>query len=257
MKLVLKRPIVFFDLETTGLNLTHDRIVEVSIIKVMPNGEEIRRTRRINPEMPIPAEATALHHITDDDVKDAPVFRQVAKDLARLFEGCDIAGFNSNRFDIPMLDQEFQRADVDFDFSRARFIDVQTIFHKKEPRNLVAAYRFYCGKELDGAHSANADTDATYEVLKAQLEHYPDLPCDVEALADFASQSRNVDFTGRLVYDENRREIVNFGKYKGRVAAEVLRDDPSYYDWIMRGDFTKNTKDCFTRIYMRVKSARK
>ena len=132
MKLVLKRPIVFFDLETTGLNLTHDRIVEVSIIKVMPNGEEIRRTRRINPEMPIPAEATALHHITDDDVKDAPVFRQVAKDLARLFEGCDIAGFNSNRFDIPMLDQEFQRADVDFDFSRARFIDVQTIFHKKE-----------------------------------------------------------------------------------------------------------------------------
>ena len=153
MKLVLKRPIVFFDLETTGLNLTHDRIVEVSIIKVMPNGEEIRRTRRINPEMPIPAEATALHHISDDDVKDAPVFRQVAKDLARLFEGCDIAGFNSNRFDIPMLDQEFQRADVDFDFSRARFIDVQTIFHKKEPRNLVAAYRFYCGKELDGDHS--------------------------------------------------------------------------------------------------------
>lgn len=133
MKLVLKRPIVFFDLETTGLNLTHDRIVEVSIIKVMPNGEEIRRTRRINPEMPIPAEATALHHISDDDVKDAPVFRQVAKDLARLFEGCDIAGFNSNRFDIPMLDQEFQRADVDFDFSRARFIDVQTIFHKKSP----------------------------------------------------------------------------------------------------------------------------
>lgn len=257
MPLILKKPIVFFDLETTGVDITHDRIVEISLIKVMPNGEETERTRRVNPGMHIPEAATAVHGISDEDVANEPMFRQIARSLANELTGCDLAGFNSNRFDIPMLDQEFQRADVDFDFSRARFIDVQTIFHKKEPRNLVAAYRFYCGKELDGAHSANADTDATYEVLKAQLEHYPDLPCDVEALADFASQSRNVDFTGRLVYDENRREIVNFGKYKGRVAAEVLRDDPSYYDWIMRGDFTKNTKDCFTRIYMRVKSARK
>ncbi|MBO5779963.1 MAG: 3'-5' exonuclease [Muribaculaceae bacterium] len=253
MSLQLKKPIVFFDLETTGLNITTDRIVEISLIKVMPNGEEIRRKRRINPEMHIPEEATAVHHISDEDVKDEPTFRQVAKSLAQMFVGCDIAGFNSNRFDIPMLDEEFQRANVDFDFSKARFIDVQTIFHKKEPRNLVAAYRFYCGKELEGAHSANADTEATYEVLKAQLERYPDLPNDVEKLAEFSSQNKNVDFAGRLIYDEQNREVINFGKYKGRVAQEVLMTDPSYYDWIVKGDFTKNTKDCFTRIKLRCK----
>jgi len=253
MNLTLKKPIIFFDLETTGINITHDRIVEISLIKVMPNGEEIRRTRRINPEMPIPKESTEIHHITDDDVKDAPTFRQVAKSLAQLFTGSDIAGFNSNRFDIPMLDQEFQRADVDFDFSKARFVDVQTIFHKKEPRNLIAAYRFYCGKDLNAAHSANADTEATYEVLKAQLDHYPDLPQDIEKLAEFSSQNRNVDFMGRLIYDDNHREVINFGKYKGQVAEEVLRRDTGYYDWIMKGDFTKNTKDCFTRIKLRLK----
>jgi len=253
MQLPLKKPIIFFDLETTGLNLTHDRIVEVSVLKVMPNGEEIRRTRRVNPEMHIPEEATATHHITDEDVKDEPTFKQIARSLAQMFVGCDIAGFNSNRFDIPMLDQEFQRADVDFDFSKARFIDVQTIFHKKEPRNLIAAYKFYCGKDLEGAHSANADTEATYEVLKAQLDRYEDLPRDIEALADFACQNKNVDFMGRLIYDDQHREVVNFGKYKGRIAEEVLRTDPSYYDWIMRGDFTKNTKDCFTRIRLRIK----
>ena len=253
MQLPLKKPIIFFDLETTGLNLTHDRIVEVSVLKVMPNGEEIRRTRRVNPEMHIPEEATATHHITDDDVKDEPTFKQIARSLAQMFIGCDIAGFNSNRFDIPMLDQEFQRADIDFDFSKAHFIDVQTIFHKKEPRNLIAAYRFYCGKDLEGAHSANADTEATYEVLKAQLDRYEDLPRDIEALADFACQNKNVDFMGRLIYDDQRREVVNFGKYKGRIAEEVLRTDPSYYDWIMRGDFTKNTKDCFTKIRLRIK----
>ncbi len=253
MQLPLKKPIIFFDLETTGLNLTHDRIVEVSVLKVMPNGEEIRRTRRVNPEMHIPEEATATHHITDEDVKNEPTFKQIARSLAQMFVGCDIAGFNSNRFDIPMLDQEFQRADVDFDFSNARFIDVQTIFHKKEPRNLIAAYKFYCGKDLEGAHSANADTEATYEVLKAQLDRYEDLPRDIEALADFACQNKNVDFMGRLIYDDQHREVVNFGKYKGRIAEEVLRTDPSYYDWIMRGDFTKNTKDCFTRIRLRIK----
>ncbi len=253
MELTLKKPIIFFDLETTGVNITHDRIVEISLIKVMPNGEEIRRTRRINPEMPIPKESTDIHHITDDDVKDAPTFRQVAKSLAQMFAGSDIAGFNSNRFDIPMLDQEFQRADVDFDFSKARFVDVQTIFHKKEPRNLVAAYRFYCGKDLEAAHSANADTEATYEVLKAQLDHYPDLPQEIEKLAEFSSQNRNVDFMGRLIYDDSRREVINFGKYKGQVAEEVLRRDTGYYDWIMKGDFTKNTKDCFTRIKLRLK----
>lgn len=251
MKLSLRRPIVFFDLETTGTNVSHDRIVEISIVKVMPDGTEIVKTRRVNPEMPIPAEATAVHHITDDDVRNEPTFRQIAKSLAQLFIGCDIAGFNSNRFDIPLLDQEFQRADIDFDFSKARFIDVQTIFHKKEPRTLVAAYRFYCGKELEEAHSASADTMATYEVLKAQLDRYDDLPNDVEALSEFASQNRNVDFVGRLIYDDQKREIINFGKYKGRVAEEVLRQDQGYYNWIMQGDFTKNTKDAFTRIKMR------
>lgn len=253
MNLILKKPIIFFDLETTGINITHDRIVEISIIKVMPNGEEIRRTRRINPEMPIPKEATDVHHITDDDVKNEPTFRQVAKSLAQLFTGADIAGFNSNRFDIPMLDQEFQRADVDFDFSKARFVDVQTIFHKKEPRNLIAAYKFYCGGDLEKAHSANADTEATYEVLKAQLDHYPDLPREIEKLSEFSSQNRNVDFMGRLIFDDKQREVINFGKYKGQVAEDVLRRDSSYYDWIMKGDFTKNTKDCFTRIKLRMK----
>ncbi len=253
MKLALKKPIIFFDLETTGLSLTQDRIVEISVIKVMPNGEEIHKTRRVNPEMHISEEATATHHITDEDVKNEPTFRQIAKSLANLFTGCDIAGFNSNRFDIPMLDQEFQRANVDFDFSKAKFVDVQTIFHKKEPRNLIAAYKFYCGKDLTEAHSANADTMATYEVLMAQLDRYEDLPNEIEKLSEFSSQNRNVDFMGRLILDNQNREIINFGKYKGQVAAEVIQRDPSFYDWIMKGDFTKNTKDCFTRIKLRLK----
>lgn len=257
MPLQLKRPIIFFDLETTGVNITHDRIVELSFIKVMPNGEEITKTRRINPEMPIPQEATAVHHITDEMVANEPTFKQIAKSLAEIFKGCDIAGFNSNRFDIPMLDEEFHRANVDFDFSKARFVDVQTIFHKKEPRTLVAAYRFYCDKDLEEAHSANADTRATYEVLKAQIERYEDLDGDIESLAKFANQNRNVDLMGRLIYDDKEREIINFGKYKGRIAEEVLKHDPSYYSWIQQGDFSGNTKRTFTRIYMRMRAAEK
>lgn len=253
MRLKLSRPIVFFDLETTGVNILEDRIVEISTIKVLPTGETQTRTRRINPEMHIPEEATSVHHITDEDVVNEPTFKQIAKSLAKLFEGCDIAGFNSNRFDIPMLDQEFQRANVDFDFKKARFVDVQTIFHKKEPRNLIAAYRYYCGKNLEEAHSAAADTQATYEVLLAQLEKYPDLPGEIDKLSQFSSQSRNVDFMGRLVYDEKGREVINFGKYKGKLAQDVLQNDPGYYGWIMRGDFTKNTKDEFTRIKLRLK----
>ena len=254
MELKLSKPLIFFDLETTGLNLTQDRIVEISILKIMPNGEEIEKTRRINPEIPIPAEATAVHHITNEDVKDAPTFKQIAKSLKSLFEGCDIAGFNSNRFDIPMLDEEFQRADVKFDFSKVKFIDVQTIFHKKEQRTLVAAYRFYCNKELEGAHSANADTRATYEVLKAQLDKYEDLQNDVRFLSDYTTPSKKtVDFMGRLVYDDKGREVINFGKYKGQVAEDVLKKDPSYYNWIMEGDFSQNTKDAFTAIKLRCK----
>lgn len=253
MKLQLTRPIVFFDLETTGTNINSDRIVEISLVKLFPDGHVTSKTRRLNPEMHIPAEATAVHHITDEDVANEPTFRQVAASLAQIMQGCDIAGFNSNRFDIPLLDQEFERVGVDFDFSKARFIDVQTIFHKKEPRTLVAAYRYYCGKELEGAHSALADTQATMEVLLAQLEKYEDLPNEVGALSEYASNSRNVDFMGRMVYDDQGREVINFGKYKGRLAEEVLAHDHGYYSWIMSGDFSRNTKAAFTRVRLRLK----
>ena len=253
MKLNLKKPIVFFDLETTGVDITHDRIVEISIIKVMPDGQEIERSRRVNPGIPIPAEATAIHGITNEMVANEPSFKQLAKSLANELTGCDLAGFNSNRFDIPMLDQEFQRAGVKFDFSKARFVDVQTIFHKKEPRTLSAAYRFYCKEELEGAHNAANDTRATLEVLKAQLDHYDDLPNDIEELSKFSQQGRSVDFMSRLVYNDKNQEVINFGKYKGRLAEDVLRRDPSYYDWILKGDFSQNTKDCFTRIRLRLK----
>ncbi len=252
--LKLKKPIIFFDLETTGTSISHDRIVEISMIKLMPNGEERVRTLRVNPGMPIPAEATAVHHITDADVADKPPFKAIAKDLAASFTGCDIAGFNSNRFDIPMLAEEFGRAGVSFDFSRPRFIDVQTIFHKKEQRTLVAAYKFYCGKDLEEAHSANADTRATYEVLLAQLERYADLPRDVEGLSDYSSQNRNVDLMGRVILNDSNVEIINFGKYKGQPVVEVLRRDPGYYSWILQGDFPQNTKDVFTRIKLKTKA---
>lgn len=255
MPLILSRPIVFFDLETTGLNITEDRIVELSFIKVMPDGEEISKTYRFNPGRPIPPESTAVHHISDADVADKPLFKDFAKTLAQMFIGCDFGGFNSNRFDIPMLDEEFHRAGVDFDFSKARFVDVQTIFHKMEPRNLGAAYRFYCGKEIENAHSADADTRATYEVLKAQIERYPNLGEDIESLSRMSSRERAVDLAARMVFDENDREIINFGKYKGKSAEDVLRKDPGYYGWILQGDFSGNTKRAFTRIYMRVHGA--
>lgn len=253
MKLKLNRPIVFFDLETTGTNINTDRIVEISLVKLMPNGEIKAKTRRVNPEMHIPEEATAVHHITDADVASEPTFRQIAHSLSQIMAGCDIAGFNINRFDIPLLDQEFVRAKVDFDFSKARFIDVQTIYHKKEPRTLVAAYRYYCGKDLTEAHSAQADTMATMEVLLAQLEKYDDLPCDVQALSEYACNNRNVDLMGRLIFDDNGREIINFGKYKGQPAEEVLARDPGYYSWILNGDFAQYTKNAFTRIRLRMK----
>lgn len=252
MKLNLTRPIVFFDLETTGTNITADRIVEISILKIWPDGTELERTRRVNPGMPIPAEATAVHHITDEDVAGEPSFGQIAKSLAQIFADSDIAGFNSNRFDVPLLIEEFHRAGIALNLSGIRFIDVQTIFHKKEQRTLTAAYRFYCDKDLEGAHSASADTRATYEVLMAQLDRYPDLVNDVDQLSEYSSHSRNVDFAGRLIYDDNGVEVINFGKYKGKVAEKVLRDDPGYYSWIMQGDFARNTKDVFTRINLRI-----
>lgn len=248
MKLNLKRPIVFFDLETTGVNVCRDRIVEISYIKVMPDGREIEKTYRVNPEMHIPEESTAVHHITDEDVAGAPVFKTIAATLIREFTGCDFAGFNSNRFDIPMLAEEFARAGKDFDFTRARFIDVQNIFHKKEQRTLVAAYRFYCNADLEAAHSANADTRATYEVLQSQLDRYPDLVNDVAALSEFSSQNRNVDLAGRLVRNPQGVITVNFGKYKGMPVCEVLDKDPGYFGWIQQGDFTEDTKKVFRQI---------
>lgn len=258
MKLNLKRPLVIFDLETTGVNISTDRIVEISIVKVSPGHEDSPevKTRRINPEMHIPEEATAVHHISDADVADAPTFRQIAHSLADFMRGCDIAGFNSNRFDIPMLDEEFNRVGVEFDFHRANFIDVQTIFHKMEPRNLIAAYRFYCGKELVGAHGAQADTLATYEVLLAQLNKYESLPGDVEELSKFSSQNKNVDLAGRLIYDDQGREVINFGKHKGKIAAEVLEKEPSYLQWILDGDFPNDTKRCFTKVKLDLMKAK-
>lgn len=255
MKLKLDRPVMFFDLETTGTDALHDRIVEISMIKVMPDGTDIQRTVRVNPGMPIPAETTAVHHITDADVADKPLFSQLAEGLAQSFRGCDLAGFNSNRFDIPLLAEEFARAGIDFDFNECRFIDVQTIFHKKEQRTLSAAYKFYCGKNLDDAHSANADTRATYEVLMAQLDRYDDLPNDMEKLSEYSSQNKNVDLMGRLVYDDRHREVINFGKYKGQLAVDVLRRDPSYFSWIQQGDFASSTKRAFMAIKLRAKNS--
>ena len=251
MKLKLTRPVMFFDLETTGTNITTDRIVEISMIKMFPDGSDVQRTIRVNPGRHIPEEATAVHHITDEDVADKPHFSDIAAQLAQSFLGCDIAGFNSNRFDVPMLSEEFARAGVNFDFTEPKFIDVQTIIHKKEQRTLSAAYRFYCGKNLEDAHSANADTRATLEVLLAQLERYEDLPDDVAGLSEYSSQQHNVDLAGRLVYDDQHREVINFGKYKGQLAADVLHDNPGYFNWIQQGDFPNDTKRIFTAIKMR------
>ena len=251
MKLNLVKPIIFFDLETTGTDISKDRIVEICYIKVWPDGRETEYTKRINPEMHIPEGASAVHGIYDDDVKDCPTFKEVAREIANEFEGCDVAGFNSNRFDLPLLAEEFLRAQVDIDLSRLRAIDVQVLYHKREPRTLSAAYKFYCGEVLEDAHSALADTRATYEVLKAQLSHYDDMPNDMEALSKESAFTNNVDFAGRIVYDANGKEVFNFGKYKGMPVDAVLDRDPGYYGWMMNGDFSLNTKQVLTRIKLR------
>ena len=252
MKLNLNRPIVFFDIEATGLNIATDRIVELCYIKVQPDGSQEERTLRFNPGIHISAEATAVNGITDADVAHEPHFRDLAPELEGVFAGCDLAGFNSNSFDIPMLVEEFIRAGINFDITGCKFVDVQNIFHKMEQRNLVAAYKFYCQKNLDDAHTALADTRATLEVLEAQLDRYADtLKNNVDYLADFSRRNRNVDLAGRIVLNEQGVETINFGKYRGRPVAEVLRRDPGYYAWLMQGDFTQNTKQAFTRIKLR------
>ena len=258
MQLALKNPLIFFDIESTGLNVASDRIVEISMVKVSPAGagEPNRvevKTRRVNPTVPISPAAQAVHGISDEDVAHEPTFRQIAKSLAEWMEGCDIAGFNSLKFDIPMLAEEFLRAGVDFDFRKRKLVDVQNIFHKKEQRTLKAAYMFYCGKDLEKAHSAEADTMATYEVLEAQLDKYGSdavdpLQNDVSYMAGYSCQTKFVDYAGRIVRDEHGEPIFNFGKHKGKRVVDVLHSEPSYYDWMENGDFALDTKQILTKI---------
>lgn len=252
MNLNLANCIVFFDLETTGVNIAKDRIVEISVLKVYPNGKEEQKTIRVNPEMPIPKEASEVHGIYDEDVKDCPTFKEIAKDLARYMEGCDLGGYNSNRFDIPLLAEEFLRVGVDFDMRKRKFVDVQTIFHKMEQRTLSAAYRFYCDKSLEDAHTASADTAATYEVLKAQLERYGDkLENNIEFLSKFSTQNNTVDFAGFIVYNDKGEEVFNFGKNNGVPVEKVLREQPGYFSWIINSEFPLYTKKVLTEIKLR------
>ena len=249
MKLNLKKPIVFFDLETTGVDVATDRIVEICLIRLEPNGNRQSMTIRLNPERHIPEDASAVHGIYDADVKDCPTFREKAEELKKVFDGCDLAGFNSNRFDIPLLAEEFIRSGVNIDLNSPRRVDVQNIYHKLERRTLVAAYKFYRDNDLENAHSALADTEATLEVLEAQLDHYPDeLQNDIDFLAQYSSRDNFVDFAGRFAYNAKGEEIVNFGKHKGRLVKDVLRVEPSYYNWMMQSDFTMNTKQVLTRL---------
>lgn len=251
MNLQLKKPIVFFDIESTGMDITKDRIVEIAFLKVFPDGSRESKLQRVNPEMPIPEETTRIHGLSDEDVKDSPTFKQVAKDIAKILEGADIAGYNSNRFDIPMLAEEFLRADVDIDLKKHKAVDVQVIFHKMEQRTLSAAYKFYCKKELVDAHSAAADTQATFEILDAQVKHYNNLKPEVDYLSEFSAHKKNADFAGRIVYNKDKKEVFNFGKYKNMAVEDVLKKDPGYYGWMMQGDFPLYTKKVLTNIKLR------
>lgn len=251
MNLNLKRPLGFIDLETTGINVSTDRIVELSVLKISPNGKEEWMSTRVNPEMAIPLKSTAIHGIKDEDVAKAPTFKEIAKKLAVFLEGCDLAGYNAIKFDIPVLAEEFLRVNIDFIFRKRRYVDVQVIFHKKEQRTLAAAYQFYCKKDLKDAHSSKADTAATFEVLKSQLDRYKDLENDVEKLADYSSFNSNVDFAGRIILDENGVEVFNFGKHKGKPVEFVFNEEPAYYSWMMNGDFPLYTKKVLTEIKLR------
>ncbi|HOY30634.1 MAG TPA: 3'-5' exonuclease [Bacteroidales bacterium] len=264
MKLKLNRPLAVLDIETTGLNVVTDRIVEICILREDPDGSRDIKTLRINPTIPIPPLVTAIHGISDDDVKDCPTFADIAPELNRYLDNCDLAGYNSNKYDIPLLIEEFMRAGIEFNLSGRRFIDVQNIFHRMEPRTLKGAYKFYCNKEIQNAHSAEADTLATYEVLLAQLDLYKDaeftdnngstskpIVNDVQALHDFSFKSKNVDMVGHIVYNENNVEVFNFGKHKGKSVEEVFKKEPSYYDWMSKADFPLSTKRVINAIKLR------
>jgi len=271
MELKLNRPIAFFDLETTffdlettGIKVATDRIVEISIVKLHPDGKREIKTRRVNPEMPIPPETSEIHGIYDEDVKDEPTFKKLAKSLDQFLVNCDLAGYNSNRFDIPLLAEEFLRAGIDFEVENRNLVDVQNIFHKMEQRTLVAGYKFYCGKDLTNAHSAEADTLATLDIMEAMLDKYEGAEFtdkkgnksqpvvnDVKALAEFSQVNKNVDLIGHIVYNDEGKELINFGKHKGKVVEEIFKKEPSYYDWMMRGDFPQYTKKVITKIKLR------
>ncbi|MBZ4190966.1 3'-5' exonuclease [Niabella beijingensis] len=250
--LQLTKPLAFIDLETTGVNLGTDRIVEIAIVKILPDGTRNVKRKLINPEMPIPQANSDIHGITDEMVKDAPTFAQVAQELKQVLDGCDLAGYNSNRFDVPLLVEEFLRVGVDFDMRGRKLVDVQNIFHKMEQRTLSAAYRFYCDKILEGAHSAEADASATHEVLLAQITRYPELGVTIESINKAIGEEVIVDFARRFIMD-NGVEVFNFGKYKGKAVADVLRAEPQYYDWMMKGDFPQHTKQKLTEIFTRSK----
>lgn len=251
MQLSLTKPICFFDLETTGINITHDRIVEISILKVFPNGTEESKTWLVNPEMIIPKEVIEIHGITNEKVANEPTFKELAKDIYKMIKDSDLGGFNSNRFDIPLLAEEMLRAEVDFDMKNCQAVDVQTIFHKMEQRTLSAAYKFYCNEELEGAHGAEADTKATYEVLKAQIDKYDDLENDTKFLAEFSSRNKFADFAGFIAFNKKGEECFSFGKHKGKLVTDVLEKEPGYFGWLLNADFPLYTKKVLTAIKLR------
>ena len=250
-QLNLHKPLCFFDLETTGLQISKDRIIEISILKVYPNGNKESKTWLVNPEMEISKEAMAVHGITQEKVQNEPTFRQLAPKVLEMIKGCDLAGYNSNKFDVPLLAEEFLRNDFDFDLSKHKLIDVQVLFHKLEPRNLSAAYKFYCNKNLINAHSAEADTNATYEILLAQIDKYEEVQNEISFLSEFSSQTKNVDLAGFIVYNDEKKEIFSFGKYKGQAVEEILQKDPGYFGWIQNSDFPLYTKKTLTAIKLR------
>ena len=257
MNLKLEKPIVFFDLETTGINIGTDKIVEISILKVFPNGNKESKTWLVNPEIEIPKNASDIHGITNEKVVTEPTFKELASKVSEMIAGCDLAGFNSNRFDIPLLAEELMRAGIDFDMNDRKAIDVQVIFHKKEQRTLSAGYQFYCGKELEGAHGAEADTNATYEILLAQLDKYEDIENSVEALSEYSSHTKRADFAGFILFNEEDKEVFSFGKYKNRTVEEVFKENPGYNNWMQNADFPLYTKKVLREIKERMSAPKK